>query len=243
VLAPDPGRDPWYVDFVLAPSGDVVATACAIEAPRVDDVRCGLYEAAAGENRLTRRRMPTRALRPCSLLAAGERWLIGSNLEHCRADGGPPAFVPYMWLDRSTMKTGSIMAPSGLQSFGTANEEDGPELIANIRPGPPYPSVYPPASVILRVNDPQFTLDQLAPEVGDPARYHRYIWSIGGRGPGWTLFHGYSPDDLACAIKSEPDEPSACTSGPAVLETDSGTFELPAGTWGEVVPPLGFAGL
>jgi hypothetical protein len=243
VIAPDPGQDPWYVDFVLTPSGEIVATACSFD----PDIRCRVYDAAPGAERLSKARLlSSDAPRPCSLIAAGETFLIGTNLQFCRADGGPPAFMPYMAINRSTLMTEVVTAPSGINEFGTLESRRQPRLVANLRAGFPYPDVYPPMAVVLRVGDSQYPIDTIVPEGGQletPGEGGPEVWSIAGRGVGWTLFHGYGRDYLTCAIEADRHDRSSCPSGPVVLDTKEGTFELPPGTWGGVVPPLGFAGL
>ena len=243
VLAPDPARDPWYVDFVLTPSGDVVATACPTDVAR----RCRISEAHTGAAHLSRaRKLPADAPRPCRLFAAGDTWLIGTNLEHCRADGGWPTFIPYMAINRSTLETKVVTAPSNIDAFATIDRRRQPLLLANLGLGFPYPNLYPPMGVVVRAGDPYFTVDPIEPrgggaldttENGGPE-----IWSIAGHGPGWTLFHGYGRSYLACALEVERSDVATCPSGPVVLETTEGTFELPPGTWGATVPPLGFPG-
>ena len=247
VVAPDPGRDLRYVDFVITLSGEVIVTACPTDADGPGDVRCQIFEAAPGAERLSDPRfLPNDAPRPCALFAGGETWLIGTNLQFCRADGGWPAFIPYVAINRSTLRTEVITAPSGIIPLGALDGSGQPRLVANLSYGFPYPDVYPPMGVVLRLGDPQFPIDLQAPEGGQletPVEGGPEVWSIAGRGPGWTLFHGYGRDYLACALDTDRRDRSACPSGPVVLQTTEGTFELPPGTWGAVVPPLGFAGL
>lgn len=246
VIAPDPGMSPSYVDFVLTPSGEIVATACPFEGVGVADLRCRVYEAASGARRLAKPRLlASDAPRPCLLIAAGKTWVIGTNLQFCRADGGPPAFMPYMAIDRATLATKVVTAPSGISEFGTLESKRQPKLVANLRSGFPYPDLYPPMGIVLRVGDSQVPINTIAPTSGQletPADGGPEVWSIVGRGPGWTLFHGYGRDYLACALEIDRRDRSTCPSGPVILETDQGSFELPPGTWGAVVPPLGFAG-
>jgi hypothetical protein len=247
VVAPDPGRDPRYVDFVVTLSGEVIVTACPIDADGAGEVRCRIFEAAPGAERLSDPRfLPNDAPRPCALFAGGETWLIGTNLQFCRADGGWPAFIPYMAINRSTLRTEVITAPSGINAFGAMDGRGQPRLVANLSYGFPHPDVYPPMGVVLRVGDSHFPIDMIAPKSGlleTPADGGPEVWSIAGRGPGWTLFHGYGRDYLSCALEIDRPDRSACPSGPVILETNQGDFELPPGTWGAVVPPLGFAGL
>jgi hypothetical protein len=246
VVAPDPGRDPRYVDFVVTLSGDVIVTACPIDADGTGDVRCRIFEAAPGADLAEPRFLPIDAPRPCALFAGGERWLIGTNLQFCRADGGWPAFIPYIAIDRSTLRTEVITAPSGIDAFGAMDGRGQPRLVANLSYGFPHPNVYPPMGVVLRLGDPQFPINLHAPEGGrleTPVDGGPEVWSIAGRGPGWTLFQGYGRDYLACALETERGDRSTCPSGPVVLETTEGSFELPPGTWGAVVPPLGTVGL
>jgi len=248
VIAPDPGRQLWYADLVLTSAGQVVATACPFETEQLADARCRLYEAEPGAiGPLKPRFLPRKAARPCSLIAASEKWLIGSNDQSCRADGGPPQFVSYMALDRETLRTSTVTAPSGLLQFGVEDNTEEPRLVANVHTTTyPHPLLFPPAAVVVRLNDPLFTVEPIVPEDvgGDGSTtYERYIWSVAGRGAGWTLFHGYSPAYVACAVEAVDDDTSRCPSGPVFLDTTEGTFELPEGTWGGVVPPLGFLGL
>jgi hypothetical protein len=246
VVAPDPGREPSYVDFVVTQSGDVVATACALEGEEADSA-CRLYSAAPRASRLSKPRfLASDAPRPCSLIAAGDTWVIGTSLRNCRADGGPPAFLPYVAINRSTLMTKVVTAPSGLTEFGTLERRRQPRLVANLRSGFRYPAIYPPMAVVLRVGDSHYPIDTIAPGGGQletPGEGGPEVWSIAGRGSGWTLFHGYGRDYLACALEADRHDRSTCPSGPVILETKQGTFELPPGTWGAVVPPLGFAGL
>lgn len=241
-FAPDPGRDPWYADFTISAVGAVVATACPLDADKVADFRCRIYQAApGGDGRLTRRFLPARASRPCSLLAANEHWLAASSYKYCRADGGPPQISQYMSLNLTTLATTEIEAPGDIRAFGLQDDDVEPMLIANAHAAQPFPPVYPTIGVTLRLADPYYSMDRYVPVVDDPEHpdeYPGYVWAIAGHGPGWTLLNGFGPDYATCRAKSLPENPlPECPSGPVVLETTSGRFVLPPNTWGEYVPP------
>jgi hypothetical protein len=241
-VAPDPGRDPWYADFTISAAGAVVATACPLDPDKVADFRCRIYQAApGGDGRLTRRFLPARASRPCSLFAANEHWLAANSQEHCRADGGPPQIAAYMSLNLTTLETTEIHAPGDIWTFGLRDDDIEPMLIANTYPAVPYPQVYPALGVTLRLADPHYSVDWYVPEVegeSEPDEYPGFVWAIGGHGPGWTLLHGFSPEYATCRIQSLPENALAeCPSGPVILETTAGRFVLPPNTWGEYVPP------
>lgn len=248
-VAPDPGRDTWYADLVLTDSGTAVTTACPIDRAKVADFRCRLYLAAPGANApLKPRFLPSGATRPCSLIASSDVWLVANSNPHCRADGGPPLIAPYMALNLKTLKTSEVQASSGLWAFGVDQDPDDgtPRLIANLATTYPFPAVYPAIGVVLRLSDPWFSMDRYVPVMENPAPAHRYtgyLWAIAGRGPGWTLLHGFGPTYAACRLGAELDAPPPdCPSGPVILETTAGPFELPSGTWGEIVPPLASPG-
>ena len=175
--------------------------------------------------------------------ATSPRWLIASSYQHCRADGGFPLIVPFMALNLSTLKTTVIQAPSDIEAFGVIEDEDEdlPWLAANQHSSFPYPSPYEAIGVVLRLDDPVFSMDRYVPVVDDPENEDPYagaVWTIAGRGPGWTLLHGFNPAYAVCRLGApETEAANTCPSGPVVLETTEGRFELPPGTWGEFVPP------
>ena len=154
--------------------------------------------------------------------------------------------MPYLAINRSTLETKVVTAPSGMTIFGTQDRRRQPLLVANLSGGFPYPNLYPPMAILLRVGDPHFTIEPIGPEgvqLDTPDGGGPEVWSVAGRGPGWTLFHGFGRDYLACALEADRSDQAACPSGPVVLETSEGSFELPPRTWGAIVPPLGFPGM
>lgn len=249
VLAPDPARDPWdSVDVVVSEEGAIVATSCPAPASNVADHRCRLYQAAPGaKGPIKPRYLPRTSPRPCSLFAASADYLIATQYVGCRADGGPPLVLPYMALNLSTLKSLELDAASDIRVFGMLDAKDGPGLVANLESSYPFPSPYPAVGVVMRFDnsawalEPWIEIDDDSEASADP--YAGYVWAIRGRGPAWTLMHGYGPEYAVCALTTRNEPPSACPSGPEMLSTPSGRFELPAGTWGEIVPPLEFPAL
>ena len=246
-LAPDPGKDFWVeVDFVVADDGTVVATSCPPDGSKVSDHRCRLYVVPVGAaGPIKPRLLPANGPRPCFLVAADAQFAIGGPDPGCRADGGADQFISYMALDLATLRSVVTLAPSDLAGGGIEylGNDVGPlpALVANLYPRLTYGSPYPAIAVRLGFGDSRFTIQRYV-EVGeDPdgatAAYPDYVWAIRGRGLGWTLLHGYGPEFARCAAGASFESPPSCESGPEVLVTESGTFELPPNTWGEFVAP------
>ena len=237
VLAPDPGREFWEsVDVVLGPTGDVIATACP---PReASDQRCRLWTGEAGAE-LTRRFLPLASHRPCFVLAASERFLVGSSLVGCHADGGPPQVIPYVAIDLRTRATREVWATSRFTVLGVNDpppDEDGPEqrwptLVGNLG-SDPWPSFYPAIAATLTFDYAIFAVETI--EVGDgPGPVH----ALRGRGPGWTVSQQFGDAWVACIMTADPSLPD-CPRGPVILTADDETsWELPPGTYGEILPP------
>jgi hypothetical protein len=237
VLAPDPGREFWEaVDVVLGPAGDVIATACP---PReASDQRCRLWTGAAGAE-LTRRFLPLDSHRPCFLLAASERFLIGSSLVGCRADGGPPQVIPYIAIDLRTRATREVWATSRFTVLGVEDpppDEDGPEqrwptLIGNAGAVDPWPSFYPAIAASLTFDYAIYAVERIGTADGPGL-----VEVLRGHGPGWTVSQQFGAPWVDCVMAADPSVPD-CPRGPVTLTTDEASWELPPGTYGEILPP------
>jgi hypothetical protein len=246
-LAPDPGKDFWdHVDFVVADDGTIVATACPEDRSKVSDHRCRLYVIPTGAAGPAKPRyLPSSSARPCFLLVADAQFLMGSPYVGCHADGGYPELIPYMKLDLTTLRSVVKDAPSDLTAYGMEYEGNDvgplPDLVANLSPRPAYASPYEAIGVLLRFEDYFTTLDRYVPlqaaNENEPDPYAGYVWAIEGRGDGWTLLRGFGPEYVLCRVDQRSEFPAPCSSGPEILETSAGSFELPKDTWGRFVEP------
>lgn len=246
VLGPDPGRDAWDADVVLGPSGEVIATACPSDPAMVVDFRCRLYVAPSGADGPIRPRfLPAKAPRPCFLMAASESWLIGSQYEYCHADGGSPVAIPYFAVNLGTLRWQTTLAESSLSPFGAFEREGEPFLVANLGRRGPLPSPYPYVAIVLGFASDVFNMDALFyadvedyPE--DPALADT-IWGLHGWGLDWSVLRAFGAEFASCMAGRENGDWTVCPSGPVILRLPEGLFELPSGTWGEIVPPPGRA--